>query len=49
MKDILYLNKENETVLPRGSIIDGVKRQRNVGEIIAQTQPLRNARELEEQ
>ena len=48
MEDILYLNKENEKAFPKGSIIAGFKRQRNIGEIIAPTLPLRAAREQEE-
>ena len=45
MEDILHLNKENEKVFPRGSIIAGFKRQINVGETIDPTQPHRAARE----
>ena len=43
MEDILYLNKENEEVFPRGSIIDGFMRQTNLGDIIAPTNPQRVA------
>ena len=43
MEEILYLNKENEKVFPGGSIIAGFRRQKNVGEIIAPTHPVRVA------
>ena len=43
MEEILYHNKENEKVFPRGSIIAGFRRQRNLGEIIAPTKPQRVA------
>jgi hypothetical protein len=43
MEDILYLNKENEEVFPKGSIIAGFRRQTNLGEIIAPTNPQRVA------
>ena len=48
MEDILYLNKENETVFPRGSLIAGFRRQKNVGEIVAPSKPQRVAVEHEE-
>ena len=44
MEEILYLNVENERCFPRGSIIAGFRRQRNLGEIIAPTKPVRQAR-----
>ena len=43
MEYILYLNKENEEVFPKGSIIAGFRRQKNLGEIIAPTNPQRVA------
>ena len=44
MTNILYLNPENVKCFPRGSIIAGFRRQRNLGEIIAPTKPVREAR-----
>ena len=44
MMNILYLNPENAKCFPRGSIIAGFRRQRNLGEIIAPTKPKREAR-----
>ena len=41
MEEALYFNKENEKVFPRGSIIAGFRRQKNVGEMIAPTKPKR--------
>ena len=41
MEEVLYFNKENEKVFPKGSIIAGFKRQKNVGEMIAPTNPTR--------
>ena len=35
LEEILYMNKENEECFPRGSIIAGFRRQKNIGEIIA--------------
>ena len=38
------MNKENEKCFPKGSIIAGFRRQRNIGEIIAPSKPVREAR-----
>ena len=43
MEDILYLNKKNEEVFPKGSIIAGFRSQKKLGEIIAPTNPQRVA------
>ena len=43
MEAILYDNPVNVMVFPRGSIIPAFTRGRNLGEIIAPTQPLREA------
>jgi hypothetical protein len=40
-EEILYLNEENLEVFPKGSIIAGFKRQKNLGEIIAPSKPRR--------
>ena len=40
----LYENDENVEVFPRGSVIPGFRRSKNVGEIIAPTKPRREAR-----
>ena len=47
--NILYLNPENVKCFPRGSIIAGFRRQRNLGEIIAPTKPIRTARVVTQQ
>ena len=44
LEEILYMNKENEKCFPRGSIIAGFRRQKNLGEIIAPSKPVRKAR-----
>ena len=44
LEEILYMNKENENCFPRGSIIAGFRRQKNLGEIIAPSKPVRKAR-----
>ena len=41
MEEALYFNKENEKVFPKGSIIAGFQRQKNVWEMIAPTKPER--------
>ena len=43
MEEILYLNEENKKAFPKGSIIAGFRRQRNLGEIIAPSKPKRVA------
>ena len=48
MEEVLYYNKENEKVFPKGSIIAGFKRQRNLGEIISPSKPVRTAPPQEE-
>merc|ERR1719300_1818227 len=47
--EYLYLNPENVKCFPRGSIIAGFRRQRNLGEIIAPTKPTRTARVVTQQ
>ena len=45
LEEILYMNRENEKCFPRGgSIIAGFRRQKNLGEIIAPSKPVRKAR-----
>ena len=39
--EVLYQDPINEKVFPRGSIISGFRRGKNVGEIVAPTNPLR--------
>ena len=39
----IYLDKENEAAFPPGSLISGFRRQKNVGEIIAPSKPIRVA------
>ena len=41
LEEVLYQNEENVEVFPRGSLIAGFKRQRNMGEIIAPSKPVR--------
>ena len=43
-EEILYMSKDNDTVFPRGSIMPGFRRGRNLGELIAPTQPQREER-----
>ena len=45
-EEILYSSRENEKVFPKGSVIAGFKRQKNIGEIIAPSRPVRVAREV---
>ena len=40
-KGILYMDKENQTAFPPGSLISGFRRQKNIGEIIAPSKPVR--------
>ena len=40
----MYLNSENKKAFPKGSIICGFRRQKNIGEIIAPSKPVRVAR-----
>ena len=47
LEETLHLNPENTRVFPRGSIVAGFRRGRNLGEIIAPTRPLRERREVE--
>ena len=47
-QEILYQNRENEICFPRGSIITGFRRQRNLGEIVAPSKPKREARVAEQ-
>ena len=42
-QNILYMDKENEIAFPPGSLISGFRRQKNVGEIIAPSKPVRVA------
>ena len=44
LEDILYQNNENSKCLPKGSIISGFRRQKNLGEIISPSKPVREAR-----
>ena len=44
MEDILYQNKENKKCFPKGSLISGFRRQKNLGEIVAPSKPVREAR-----
>ena len=41
-QEILYLNDENKNAFPKGSVITGYRRQRNIGEIIAPSKPIRD-------
>ena len=47
LEEILHQNPENKRVFPKGSIVAGFKRGRNLGEIIAPTKPQRERREEE--
>ena len=44
VEEILYDNKENKKCFPKGSLIAGFRRQKNLGEIIAPNKPLREPR-----
>ena len=44
LEGILYENSENKKCFPKGSIISGFRRQKNLGEIISPSKPVRNAR-----
>ena len=44
LENMLYENRENEKCFPRGSIISGFRRQKNLGEIVAPSKPVRVAR-----
>ena len=44
LQNILYENRENEKCFPRGSLIAGVRRQKNLGEFVAPSKPVRVAR-----
>ena len=44
----LYQSNENEEAFPRGSVIAGFRRSRNLGEVIAPTRPRRERRVGEE-
>ena len=44
LEEILHQNPENKRVFPKGSIVAGFKRGRNLGEIIAPTKPQRERR-----
>ena len=44
LEDILYQNNENSKCFPKGSIISGFRRQKNLGEIISPSKPVREAR-----
>ena len=41
---MLYQNTENKKCFPKGSIISGFRRQKNLGEIVAPSKPIREAR-----
>ena len=47
LEEILHQNPDNIRVFPKGSIVAGFRRGRNLGEIIAPTKPRRVAREVE--
>ena len=47
LEEILHQNPDNTRVFPRGSIVAGFRRGRNLGETIAPTRPLRERREVE--
>jgi hypothetical protein len=47
-EEILYLSEDNREVYPRGSIMPGFRRGRNLGETIAPTRPQRERVEREE-
>ena len=42
-KNLLYLDKENEKAFPKGTLMNGFRRQKNIGEIIAPSKPIRVA------
>ena len=42
-ENILYMDRENEKAFPRGSLIAGFRRQKNIWEIIAPSKPVRIA------
>jgi hypothetical protein len=44
LEGILYENRENERCFPKGSLISGCRRQKNLGEIVAPSKPVRVAR-----
>jgi hypothetical protein len=44
LEGILYENRDNEKCFPRGSLISGFRRQKNLGEIVAPSKPVREAR-----
>ena len=48
LEEVLYLNQDNQRVFPKGTIMAGFRRGRNLGEIIAPTKPRRERREVEE-
>ena len=41
----LYMDKENEKAFPPGTLMNGFRRQKNVGEIIAPSKPIRVAKQ----
>ena len=43
-ENILYMDRENEKAFPRGFLTAGFRRQKNIGEIIAPSKPVRMAR-----
>ena len=43
--NILYMDGENKKAFPPGSIISGFRRQKNIGEIIAPSKPVRTAQQ----
>ena len=43
-ENILYMDNENKKAFPPGSLIAGFRRQKNIGEIIAPSKPIRVAR-----
>jgi hypothetical protein len=43
-ENILYMDRENEKAFPRGSLIAGFRRQKNIAEIIAPSKPVRIVR-----
>ena len=48
IEEILNMSKDNEAVFPRGSIMPGFRRGRNLGGLIAPTQPQREEKVREE-
>ena len=40
---ILYMDGENKKAFPQGSLITGFRKQKNIGEIIAPSKPVRSA------